>query len=75
MDRKNQVVRFRCTSDQRKLVEDLARNDGLTLSEFLLRLVDEEAHRRRKSVMSPDEIAAEYGSDGGHTTTAPHGDQ
>jgi len=75
MDRKNQVVRFRCTGDQRKLIEALARNEGLNLSEFLLRLVDDEAHRRRKSVMSPDEIAAEYGCVGGHTTTAPHGDQ
>lgn len=71
MDRKSQVVRFRCTADERKLIEDLARNDAKSLSEFLLGLVEQEAFRRRRSVMTPDEIELE----GAGTTTPPHGDQ
>ena len=37
--KKSTVVRFRCTPEERKIIEDHARNDGLTLSEYLLNLV------------------------------------
>lgn len=70
-DRKTSVVRFRCTAEQRSLIESSARNDGLTISEYLLRLVESDAWKRRKAEMTADEIEAE----GGLTTTAPHGDQ
>lgn len=70
-DRKTSVVRFRCTSEQRSLIESSARNEGMTISEYLLWLVENDAWKRRQSVMTADEIEA----DGGLTTTAPHGDQ
>lgn len=43
---KTEVVRFRCTQEERKLIEDHARNDGLNLSEYLLKLVKEDQNRR-----------------------------
>ena len=47
---KTEVVRFRCTQEERKLIEDHARNDGLNLSEYLLKLVKEDQNRRIRSV-------------------------
>lgn len=44
--KKTTVVRFRCTPEERKVIEDHARNDGLTLSEYLLRLVMLDQKRR-----------------------------
>lgn len=44
--KKNTVVRFRCTPEERKIIEDHARNDGLTLSEYLLHLVMLDQKRR-----------------------------
>lgn len=46
---KTEVVRFRCTQEERKLIEDHARNDGLNLSEYLLKLVKEDQNRRIRS--------------------------
>ena len=46
--KKSTVVRFRCTPEERKIIEDHARNDGLSLSEYLLRLVMLDQKRRIK---------------------------
>lgn len=43
---KTEVVRFRCTQEERKVIEDHARFDGLNLSEYLLKLVKEDQDRR-----------------------------
>lgn len=44
--KKTDLVRFRCTPEERKVIEDHARNDGLTLSEYILKLVKEDQNRR-----------------------------
>lgn len=54
--KKTDLVRFRCTPEERKLIEDLARNDARTLSDFLLNLVYQEQNKRIKSVTSIDEF-------------------
>lgn len=59
---KDQVIRFRCTPAQRKMVEDLARNDGKSLSQFLLDLCYREEARRIQSVTSDNEFAEWYGT-------------
>lgn len=60
--KKTDLVRFRCTSEERKLIEDFARNDAKTLSEFLLTLVYQEKYKRMKSVMNQDEIFDMFGT-------------
>lgn len=44
--KKTDLVRFRCTPEERKVIKDHARNDGLSLSEYLLKLVKEDQNRR-----------------------------
>lgn len=44
--KKTDLVRFRCTPEERKMIEDHARNDGLNLSEYILKLVKEDQNRR-----------------------------
>lgn len=44
--KKSSVVRFRCSSEERKMIEDHARNDGLSLSEYLLNLVYRDQKKR-----------------------------
>ena len=53
---KTEVVRFRCTQEERKLIEDQARNDGLNLSEYLLKLVKEDQKKRIQEAMTWEEF-------------------
>lgn len=57
---KDQVIRFRCSLEERAMVEGLARGEGKTLSEFLLGLCYREEVRRVQSVTSPDEFEEWY---------------
>lgn len=52
---KTEVIRFRCTPEEKKLIEDHARFDALNVSEYILNLVKEDQNRRIKSVTSADE--------------------
>lgn len=44
--KKTDLVRFRCTPEERKVIEDHARNDGISLSEYILKLVKADQNRR-----------------------------
>ena len=44
--KKTDLVRFRCTPEERKMIEDHARNDGISLSEYILKLVKADQNRR-----------------------------
>lgn len=44
--KKTDLVRFRCTPEERKIIEDHARNDGMSLSEYLLKLVRQDQNKR-----------------------------
>lgn len=52
---KTEVIRFRCTPEEKKLIEDHARFDALNVSEYILNLVKEDQNKRIKSVTSPVE--------------------
>lgn len=67
--KKTDLVRFRCTPEERKIIEDHARNDGLTLSEYLLNLVRSDRNRRMKEAgyfeeFDTDEFFSDYQADG-----------
>lgn len=44
--KKTDLIRFRCTHDDRELIEILSKRDGKTISDFLLTLIHDEADRR-----------------------------
>lgn len=52
---KTEVIRFRCTPEEKKIIEDHARFDALNVSEYILNLVKEDQRKRIKSVTIPDE--------------------
>lgn len=52
---KTEVIRFRCTPEEKKLIEDHARFDALNVSEYILNLVKEDQRKRIKSITTPDE--------------------
>ena len=58
--KKTDLVRFRCTPEERKVIEDHARNDGLTLSEYLLKLVKEDQKKRIQESITWEEFYSEY---------------
>lgn len=57
--KKTSLVRFRCTEEERKIIEDCARNDGLSLSKYLLDLVKQDRMRRIEKSMTWEEFLSE----------------
>lgn len=57
---RNDVIRFRCSPEEREMVESLAASEGKTLSQYLLDMCYMEQARRIQSVTSPDEFEAWY---------------
>lgn len=54
---KNTVIRFRCTGEEREMIERMARESGRTLTDFLLHLCYLENARYVQASISPDEFA------------------
>lgn len=45
---KDEIIRFRCSPEFKRLVEQLAKNQNRTVSNYLVTLVEEQAKQEKK---------------------------